>query len=74
MSSGLDSDVVVIGGGPAGSTTASLLAEKGWKVTLFEKALHPCFHIGESLLPMNLPILEHQGVLEEINQNRNLAI
>ena len=59
-------DVIVIGGGPAGSTAASLLADKGWSVCLLEKAHHPRFHIGESLLPMNLPILEQLGVMEEI--------
>ena len=59
-------DVLVIGGGPAGSTVATLLARKGWRVTLLEKANHPRFHIGESLLPMNLPILERLGVLEQV--------
>lgn len=59
-------DVLVIGGGPAGTTAATLLARKGWKVTLLEKAAHPRFHIGESLLPMNLPILERLGVLEQV--------
>ena len=61
-----DSDVLVIGGGPAGTTAATLLARKGWKVILLEKARHPRFHIGESLLPMNLPILERLGVLEQV--------
>jgi len=61
-------DVLVIGGGPAGSTIASLLAEKGWQTSLLEKAHHPRFHIGESLLPMNLPILERLGVLEEVRK------
>lgn len=61
-------DVLVIGGGPAGSTVSSLLAEKGWKVTVLEKAHHPRFHIGESLLPMNLPILERLGVLEQVRE------
>src|SRR5487761_2714236 len=59
-------DVLVIGGGPAGATAAALLAERGYRVTLFEKAHHPRFHIGESLLPANLPLLERLGVLERV--------
>ncbi|HOZ67368.1 MAG TPA: FAD-dependent oxidoreductase, partial [Burkholderiaceae bacterium] len=70
MSSGavkpLECDVLVIGGGPAGSTSATLLAERGYKVTLLEKAHHPRFHIGESLLPANLPLLEKLGVAEKV--------
>lgn len=61
-------DVLVIGGGPAGSTAAALLAEKGWSVTQLEKDSHPKFHIGESLLPMNLPILERLGVLDAVDE------
>ncbi len=49
-------DVLVIGGGPAGTTAATLLAEKGRRVVLLEKEHHPRFHIGESLLPLNLRI------------------
>jgi flavin-dependent dehydrogenase len=60
-------DVLVIGGGPAGSTVSALLAEKGWAVTQLEKDAHPKFHIGESLLPMNLPILDKLGVLDEVD-------
>jgi flavin-dependent dehydrogenase len=63
---GPDCDVLVVGGGPAGSTTAALLAEKGWRVTLLEKERHPRFHIGESLLPMNLAIFERLGVLDQV--------
>ena len=59
-------DVLVIGGGPAGSTVASLLAEKGHQVVLLEKAHHPRFHIGESLLPANLPLFEKMGIADEV--------
>mgnify|MGYP000880102836 CR=1 FL=1 len=59
-------DVLVIGGGPAGSTVAPLLVEKGYRVTLLEKAYHPRFHIGESLLPANLPLFERLGVAAEV--------
>ena len=59
-------DVAVIGGGPAGSTAAALLARSGQRVIMLEKAHHPRFHIGESLLPMNLPLFERLGVLEQV--------
>ncbi|WP_218508255.1 NAD(P)/FAD-dependent oxidoreductase [Variovorax sp. dw_308] len=59
-------DVVVIGGGPAGSTVSALLAEKGYDVVLLEKAQHPRFHIGESLLPMNMPLFDRLGVRKEV--------
>src|SRR5882724_4731545 len=59
-------DVAVIGGGPSGSTAATLLAKRGYKVIALEKAHHPRFHIGESLLPMNLPVFERLGVLEKV--------
>ncbi len=59
-------DVLVIGGGPAGSTAATLLAEKGHRVTLLERARHPRFHIGESLLPANLPLFDQLGVRAEV--------
>ena len=61
-------DVLVIGGGPAGSCAATLLAQQGWRVVMLEKAVHPRFHIGESLLPLNMPILERMGVLEKVRE------
>jgi len=61
-------DVLVIGGGPAGTTVATLLRQRGYAVTLLEKDRHPRFHIGESLLPMNLPILETLGVAEAVKK------
>jgi flavin-dependent dehydrogenase len=61
-----DCEVLVIGGGPAGSTVAALLAERGRDVVLTEKERHPRFHIGESLLPLNLPLFERLGVAGEM--------
>ena len=58
-------DVVIAGGGPAGSVCAATLARKGLKVLVLEKVKHPRFHLGESLLPNSLPILDAIGVLGE---------
>ena len=63
-----DSDVLIIGGGPAGSTTALLLARRGLRVTLVERERHPRFHIGESLLPMSMPIIERLGLMPELER------
>ena len=62
----MNCDVLVVGGGPAGSTVAALLASRGERVILVEKDRHPRFHIGESLLPMNVPLFDALGVTEEV--------
>lgn len=61
-------DILIVGGGPAGSTIAAVLAERGRSVVLVEKERHPRFHIGESLLPMNLPLFERLGLSAEIER------
>lgn len=62
-------DVLVVGGGPAGTTIAALLVERGYDVILLEKDHHPRFHIGESLLPLNLPLFDRLGVRAEIERS-----
>jgi len=61
-------DVIVVGGGPAGSTTGTLLAKRGWNVVIFEKEQFPRFKIGESLLPGSLCTFERMGVREKIDR------
>ncbi len=59
-------DVIVIGGGPAGATLATLLARGGRRVIVLEKEQFPRFHIGESLLPCSIPLFEKLGILPEL--------
>jgi flavin-dependent dehydrogenase len=61
-------DVLVIGGGPAGSCTAGLLAMAGHKVILIEREKFPRYHIGESLIPGVIPTLERFGLQERLEQ------
>jgi 2-polyprenyl-6-methoxyphenol hydroxylase-like FAD-dependent oxidoreductase len=58
--------VLVVGGGPAGSTAATLLAREGFDVVLAEREVLPRYHIGESLLPSCLEIFDLLGVREKV--------
>src|SRR3989442_6664809 len=62
-------DVVVIGGGPGGSTTSTLLAQHGCRVRLFERERFPRFHIGESLIPDTYWVLRRLGMLEKLRRS-----
>src|ERR687897_2160735 len=62
-------DVVVIGGGPAGTTTATILAQGGLQVGLFEREKFPRFHIGESLIPETYWVLKRLNMLEKMQKS-----
>ncbi len=66
---GSDVDVVVIGGGPAGSTCSTLIAQKGYSVRLFERARFPRFHIGESLIPETYWVLQRLNMIEKMKRS-----
>lgn len=61
-------DVIIIGGGPAGSTAASYLAMSGRKVLLLEKEKFPRDHVGESLLPFCYSLFQELGVLQQLEK------
>jgi flavin-dependent dehydrogenase len=61
-------DVAIIGGGPAGSTAATLLARAGRRVIVFEREKFPRFHIGESLLPFSIQTFDRLGVREKLDR------
>ena len=61
-----DLDVIVIGGGPSGSACATLIAQQGFKVQLFERDHFPRFHIGESLIPQTYHVLKRLNMLEKM--------
>jgi len=62
-------DVIVIGGGPAGSTVASILSREGCKVVLFEKEKFPRHHIGESLMTDTYWTFQRMGFLEKLKSS-----
>jgi flavin-dependent dehydrogenase len=64
------SEVVVVGGGPAGATVATLVAQRGRRVTLFERERFPRFHVGESLIPETFWVLERLGMLDRMRGSR----
>jgi flavin-dependent dehydrogenase len=65
----LHTDVTVIGGGPAGSTASTLIAQSGRKVTLFERERFPRFHIGESLIPETYWVLKRLNMLDKMKKS-----
>ena len=64
-------DAIVVGGGPAGSTTGALLAEKGHDVLIVEKEKFPRYHVGESLMPFCYFPLERLGLIDDLMQSGN---
>ncbi len=66
MSDKPESDVLIIGGGPAGTTAAALLAEKGRRVLVLEREKFPRYHVGESLLPFAFYPLQRLGLIEKM--------
>ena len=61
-----ETDVVVIGGGPAGATASTLIAQKGYKVRLFERETFPRYHVGESMIPETYWVLERLNMLPKM--------
>src|SRR3954470_4993502 len=59
-------DAIIIGGGPAGSTSALLLARANFRAIVLEKGKHPRFHIGESILPRNFPLVQELGLEKQL--------
>lgn len=62
-------DVIVVGGGPAGSTVGTLLAQYGHRVLIVERERYPRFHIGESLMPETYWTLRRIGMLEKMKRS-----
>jgi len=69
MKSNTDYDVIIIGAGPAGSSSAALLAEYGHRVLILEREKFPRYHIGESLLPFTYQPLERLGLIDKMKKS-----
>ena len=63
-------DVIVVGGGPAGATTATLIAQQGYSVRLLEREHFPRYHVGESLIPETFWVLDRLGILPKLRESR----
>jgi len=63
-------DVLVIGGGPSGAASATLLAKRGYNVRLYERDRFPRFHVGESLIPYTYPVLERLGMIPKMQSSQ----
>jgi len=69
MDTSLDFDLIIIGGGPGGSTLGALLAKRGLSVAIVEKSEFPRFAIGESLLPYSMDVLKESGVYDKVESS-----
>jgi flavin-dependent dehydrogenase len=72
-------DILIVGGGPAGSTAGTLLAKQGWNVAIFEKETFPRFKIGESLLPGSWslrfpPLTRKRDIYESRREQREFGL
>ncbi len=63
-------DVIVVGGGPAGATASTLIAQQGYEVVLFERERFPRYHIGESLIPETYWVLERLKMLDKLRESQ----
>ncbi|MEI8019801.1 MAG: tryptophan 7-halogenase, partial [Schlesneria sp.] len=69
MVSSANPQVIVIGGGPSGTTAATLIAQRGYKVRLLEREHFPRFHIGESLIPQTYWVMKRLNMLNKMKSS-----
>src|ERR1041385_4142372 len=62
-------DAIIIGGGPAGSAAATILAEHGHRALVLERTKFPRYHVGESLLPFTFEPLKRLGLIEKLRES-----